>query len=45
MTLEELRRHNADAQRIYGHLVPLHEAIAFAAERIVSYARPEGSMG
>ena len=45
MTLEELRRHNADAQRIYGHLVPLHEAIAFAAERIVSYAHPEGSMG
>ena len=45
MTLEELRRHNADAQRIYGHLVPLHEAIAFAAERIASYARPDESMG
>ena len=44
MTLEELRRHNADAQRIYGHLVPLHEAIAFAAERIASYARPDESI-
>ena len=45
LTLEELRRHNADAQRIYGHLVPLHEAIAFAAERIASYARPDESVG
>ncbi len=45
MTLEELRRHNADAQRIYGELVPLHEAVAFAAEHIARYGRQEELIG
>ena len=44
LTLDELRRRNADDQRIYGPLVNREEAIQFAAEHIAQRGVPRAAL-